>query len=136
MSGLKRDAGPGRPKGLKNKVTLEVRDLAASLIDRPKYLRNLKQRMDRGDLAPQLEAMVWQYRYGRPPEQPLVIEQTVTNKTEPKQADGYNQLQEILKGLTAAGILPPDLLSRFAVIKCNGAECGNGELPQLVPPSP
>lgn len=56
-SGLKRTAGPGRPKGLKNKVTLEMREWYARLMDSKAYRASARERILTGR-APHLESHV------------------------------------------------------------------------------
>jgi hypothetical protein len=59
-------AGPGRPKGRRNKVTAEAQALARSLVQDPEYLRKLKERLLAGKLHPQVEVMLWGYAHGKP----------------------------------------------------------------------
>ncbi len=63
--GLKRGGSPGRPKGMANKVTIEVRELAQRIVMDPAYQRSLHRRLLAGT-APQLEALLWQYAFGKP----------------------------------------------------------------------
>src|SRR5262245_50961622 len=67
-TGLKRTAGPGRPKGALNKVTREVRQICTSLVDNPTYQARLQQRLLSGKLSPAVEVMLWSYAYGKPKE--------------------------------------------------------------------
>lgn len=64
-SGLKRGGQPGRRKGVPNKSTAEIRDVARRLFDAD-YWDQLKQRLDRGKLAPALEIRLLAYLYGEP----------------------------------------------------------------------
>ncbi len=57
----------GRPKGCLNKTTIEVKELAQSLIENPEYRRNLMERITAGE-APQMEVLMWFYAYGKPKE--------------------------------------------------------------------
>src|SRR5207249_7750781 len=66
-SGLRR-GGPGRPKGVPNKVTIEAKEACGRLVDDPAYLTNLRRRLLRGRLPPQIEAMLWAYAKGKPVE--------------------------------------------------------------------
>lgn len=65
---VKGDKRAGRPKGVPNKVTLEVREAAASIVDDPVYRANLASRARRGKLAPAIESMLWHYAKGKPKE--------------------------------------------------------------------
>lgn len=66
--GLLRRAGPGRPKGARNRVTLEVRSAARELLDDAAYRASLTRRLVQGKLAPAMESMLWHYAYGKPRE--------------------------------------------------------------------
>lgn len=58
----------GRPKGVKNKATLEVEAACRRLVDDEEYQRYFAHRLKVGQLPPALEAMVWHYAYGKPSE--------------------------------------------------------------------
>lgn len=60
--------GLGRPKGAKNHATLEAKALCSALVDDPEYQRRFRLRFVAGELPPALEAMVWHYGKGKPPE--------------------------------------------------------------------
>lgn len=66
--GLKRTAGPGRPKGSQNKITKAAKDLAAAIVGDPEYLAQLKRRVMAGT-AGQMELLLWHYQHGKPKEQ-------------------------------------------------------------------
>jgi hypothetical protein len=57
--------GPGRPKGLPNKATQDVREFAQKFIDDEDYKSSLKRRILRGS-APHMETLIWHYRFGKP----------------------------------------------------------------------
>lgn len=65
-SGLKR-GGPGRPKGVPNKATREIREAARALLEDPEYLDSLKRRLKRGT-AGAVEPLLYHYGYGKPKE--------------------------------------------------------------------
>jgi hypothetical protein len=67
ISGLKR-GGPGRPKGLPNKVTQEVQEAAAALVDDPAYRERLERDLRARKVAPAIEQMLWYYAKGKPKE--------------------------------------------------------------------
>ena len=60
-------AGPGRPKGLLNKATQEVKAIATRIVQDPRYLERLQNRIDRGE-AGSVEVLLWHYAYGKPKE--------------------------------------------------------------------
>ena len=59
----------GRPKGVPNKATAEVKQACAELVDNPAYREKLAQRLVDGKLAPAIECMLWHYAKGKPKEQ-------------------------------------------------------------------
>ena len=65
-NGLRR-GGPGRPKGVPNKATVEAREFARAFIADAEYQANLRKRILAGQ-ANHLESLLWQYGYGRPRE--------------------------------------------------------------------
>jgi hypothetical protein len=63
---------PARPtKG--NKKDRQIRDFCRRLIGDPLYQRNLLSRLRFGELSPAVEAMIWYYAIGKPPDK-LVLE--------------------------------------------------------------
>jgi len=66
INGLKRGAGPGRPKGVPNKASLEAKAACTALVDDPGYRRALAARLRSGKLAPAVETMLWYYAKGKP----------------------------------------------------------------------
>lgn len=62
-SGLRR--GGGRPKGVPNKASREVKDLARALFD-DTYWEQVRARLLRGKVAPAVEAKLLAYAYGEP----------------------------------------------------------------------
>lgn len=57
--------GPGRPKGLQNKTTREIKDFAARFLSSSDYLASAKARVLSGE-APHLETLWHHYAYGKP----------------------------------------------------------------------
>jgi hypothetical protein len=57
----------GRPKGSRNKATIEVREFARRLIQDPAYQARLRRRVIEGK-APQMEMLLFKYAYGQPVE--------------------------------------------------------------------
>src|SRR5207245_6968615 len=55
--------GPGRRKGVPNKATAVVRELARRLVQDPKYLASLQRRLRHGE-AGSMEPMLWNHAYG------------------------------------------------------------------------
>lgn len=58
----------GRPKGVPNKATQEVKALCTRLVEDPVYLRNLQRRLRDGTLNGSVESMIWHYAKGKPKE--------------------------------------------------------------------
>jgi hypothetical protein len=59
------DPRAGRRKGIPNKATQEIRDLAQRLLSDRVYRANLKQRL-RDGTAGQIEVLLFYYAYGKP----------------------------------------------------------------------
>ena len=95
----------GRKQGTPNKVTVEVRQAAAEIVDNPQYRKNLLDRALKNELAPAIEAMLWAYAKGKPKEQVDVQVDTVSRivhehlVAEPTAANGSaRQITENAKG--------------------------------------
>lgn len=55
---------PGRPRG-PSKVTTAIRERARYLLERPRYLKKLQERLDDGTAGP-MEILLHYYGYGKP----------------------------------------------------------------------
>lgn len=64
MAKFKKGEG-GRPKGIPNKVTRDVRTLALALFDAD-YWATTKRRLDAGKLNPMIEKTLLAYAFGEP----------------------------------------------------------------------
>lgn len=73
--GLKRGGGPGRPKGVPNRATLDAREFCAGIVCDPAYQDALRRRALAGKLAPAIECLLWHYAHGKPNQH---VEQTGT----------------------------------------------------------
>ena len=71
--------GGGRPKGVPNKATREIKDFARECLEDPTYIESLKRRLKSGK-APHMETLLAHYGYGKPKEQ-LEIEGTLSVAT-------------------------------------------------------
>ncbi|MHC4371488.1 MAG: hypothetical protein ACYSW8_28060 [Planctomycetota bacterium] len=106
MAGVKKKPGPkkgtpktpgsGRKKGSKNKQTIEVKEMARELLENKDYQRNLLKRLKAGELPPQLETLLYHYRFGKPavklevetgPDLRAAIEATLTRKIDDDNED-------------------------------------------------
>lgn len=79
--GLKRGGGPGRKKGVPNKVTIEAKLAAAGLVDDPVYRRKLATDLRKRKVHPAIESMLWHYAKGKPKET-VALEGSVTVVTD------------------------------------------------------
>lgn len=59
----------GRPKGLQDRVTRTMRDIAQAMTIRNEtYLTKLRERLEAGKCAPPVETLILQYACGKPPD--------------------------------------------------------------------
>jgi len=65
----------GRPKGIPNKATREIKATATDLLSDPAYVENLRIRLVEGK-APHMETLLHHYAYGKPKE---TLDGTVTH---------------------------------------------------------
>ena len=56
----------GCKRGTPNRATREAKEFSASIINEPRYQRNLRARAIKGSLPPAVEAMLWHYAFGVP----------------------------------------------------------------------
>ena len=56
----------GRRKGTSNRATREAKEFTASIVDDPRYQRNLRARAIKGTLPPGVEVMIWHDARGVP----------------------------------------------------------------------
>lgn len=66
---LKKGPGPGRPKGSRNKATVEIKAMARALtLEDSIYLEKLKARLRKGTCNATVETTLLYYGYGKPAE--------------------------------------------------------------------
>ena len=68
MDGLRRNPGKGRPKGIPNKASLEIKAFAQQVLSSPSYVASLVKRLEAGK-APHMETLLSYYAFGKPKEQ-------------------------------------------------------------------
>jgi hypothetical protein len=66
LKNLKRGGSPGRPKGIPNRATQEIKSLAQRLLGDRVYRANFRKRLQAGELPPGLEQMLYHYGFGKP----------------------------------------------------------------------
>ena len=109
-SGLKRGGGPGRPKGVPNKATIEAKGACSELVDEPEYRANLKKRLIAGKLAPAVECMLWLYAKGKPKE-------TVELVDDPSRMSDEELAEALVACVGRLALQHPFIASRLALLK-------------------
>jgi hypothetical protein len=98
-SGLRR-GGPGRPKGVPNRATLEAKAVCNALVDDPDYQKRLKVRLIAGKLAPAVECMIWHYAKTKPTDKLDIL----TQEMRPLIIDKVSTRVEMLAALEGADV--------------------------------
>jgi hypothetical protein len=70
---LKRGGSPGRPKGIPNKASFEIKHFCRSITESRTYQASLKKRLIEGK-APHMEPLIFAYAYGKPVEKIQIID--------------------------------------------------------------
>lgn len=63
---LRRAPGPGRKKGVPNRISVEARQLASQLVTDVNYQSKLRADFRKRRVHPTIESLIWQYHLGRP----------------------------------------------------------------------
>lgn len=61
----KGNPGGGRPKGVPNKATREIKEFARTFLESPRYRQSLQRRIVAGK-APHMEILLHHYAFGKP----------------------------------------------------------------------
>ena len=131
-SGLKRGGSPGRPRGVPNKATVEIRDAARRLLEDEAYQRGLSARLIKGR-APHMETLLYHYAYGKPKETMDLRVSDVSLLSHEELRERAAGLLARLEGVSLSSVLPrlPEGLS--AVVA--RSQRPRGALPRVVPPA-
>ena len=62
------NAGKGRPKGAKNRATVEAKAFWTGIVTDQAYVKKLQERFRNGTVPPAVETMAWYYAAGKPKE--------------------------------------------------------------------
>jgi hypothetical protein len=91
----------GRVKGKPNRVTVELRDMAAKLLQDPEYQDGLIERAKAKKLHPAIEVLMWHYAIGKPTER-LQVTGVSVDPSKLSDAELLAHLQRAVSELTAA----------------------------------
>ena len=58
----------GRPTGVPNKITIEIKQFCQDLLSSEKYRQRLKRDVEQRKVAPAIEALLFAYAWGKPVE--------------------------------------------------------------------
>ena len=58
----------GRPKGVPNRITIEVKNSARNFLSSEKYRQRLRRDVELREVAPAIEALLFAYAWGKPVE--------------------------------------------------------------------
>jgi len=79
--------GPGRPKGLKNKATVEIQAFSREILGDPVYQASLRERLAAGK-APHMETLLHHYAYGQP------VKRVELSATVDDRREGYRKMTD------------------------------------------
>ena len=71
--------GPGRKKGVPNKITREAKAFCQGLVNDPRYIEKFTRAFVQRKLPHRIEEMVWAYAYGKPSQLAEVPFQAITS---------------------------------------------------------
>lgn len=90
----------------------EARKVVVDLLEDQIYQANLRKRLQTGEIAPQLEILLWHYRFGKPADQLVVREreEDLSGKSNEELANLARELESFLRGerRTNDAVLPFD----------------------------
>jgi hypothetical protein len=96
----------GRRKGMPNRATEEVRELARAIIEDPAYQKALRARLRAGEAAG-VEGLLWRYAFGAPPQGTETATETMELKELLEQLWQQHQSAEASARPEATSVTPP-----------------------------